>query len=826
MTYRPRYRIKSRIIRAALLVAGAFVALACALSSLVVLTYVYVASQLPDPASLQGQAAAFKSARFYDHSGELLYEMIDPHGGRRTLVRLDQISPYLRQATVAVEDKNFYRHAGVDPLGILRAIWQNLSEGEIVSGASTIPQQLARNVLLSAEERGERTLRRKIKEAILSAEITRRYSKEAILELYLNEIYYGNVAYGIEAAAETYFGKPAASLSLAESSLLAGLPQSPARYDPFADPDAAKRRQADVLRLMAEQEYITPTQGTAAWNAPLQYAAPKNDIRAPHFVNYVRQQLEAKYGPEVLYRSGFQVYTTLDTRLQDIAERATRDHVATLASRHVSNAALVAIRPSTGELLAMVGSVDFFDPTIDGQVNVAVRLRQPGSSIKPVTYLAAFERGWTPATLIMDVETHFPDGANPDYVPKNYDGKYHGPVLARSALANSYNIPAVKTLQFVTLPGMLEMAHRLGIQSLDRPDYGLSLTLGGGDVTLLEMTGAYAVLANQGRRLPTLAVLRLIDGQGHVIENNQRQVDLGSRIGQQVVSPQHAYLIMDILSDAGARTPAFGANSPLNLSRPAAVKTGTTDDWRDNWTIGYTPGLVAGVWVGNNDNSPMRDVSGVTGAAPIWHDFMEEALRGTPVETLSRPDGITALEICANSGTLPGDACPERRQEIFVSSQLPLGAEHDLNRRIKIDRSTGQLATDACPGDQVDERYFFVVAPEYKSWAEAHGSPQPPAEACSLHPSSGLVPQPFPGTQPPVWPTMPAETPWWVETAIPMPYPTAWYEWPTYSPGTPEAWPTPMSDGIPYVPTWGAPPLVTVIPETAFPTQASPGPVF
>ncbi len=809
MAHRPYRRVHSRAIRAALLVASSIVLLAFALSSLAAAGYVYIASRLPDPTTLRGQAAAFKSVKFYDRSGQLLYEMVDPQGGRRTIVRLAQISPYLRQATVAVEDKHFYRHPGIDPLGIVRAIWQNLSEGEIVSGASTIPQQLARSVLMSAEERSERTPRRKIKEAILSAEITRRYSKDTILELYLNEIYYGNLAYGIEAAAETYFGKTAASLNLAEASLLAGLPQAPALYDPFTNPDAAKRRQADVLRLMAEQGYITPTQATAAWNTPLKYATPRYDIRAPHFVDYVRQQLEAKYGPAVLYRSGFQVYTTLDLRLQEIAQRVAREHVAALASRHVSNAAVVAIRPPTGEILAMVGSVNYFDPTIDGQVNVTVRLRQPGSSIKPVTYLAAFERGWTPATLIMDVETRFPDGANPPYTPRNYDGRYHGPVLVRSALANSYNVPAVKALQFVTVPGMLEMAHRLGIRSLNRPDYGLSLTLGGGDVTLLEMTMAYAVLANQGRRPPMLTVLRLIDGQGRVIEDNQRQIDLGSYAGQQVVSPQHAYLITDILADAAARRPAFGAASPLNLSRPAAVKTGTTDDWRDNWTIGYTPSLAAGVWVGNNDNTPMRDVSGVAGAAPIWHDFMEEALRGTPVETFPRPDGIVSLEICANSGTLPGAACPERRQEIFVSGQLPLDAEHDLNKWIKIDRSTGQLATDACPSDLVEQRYYYVVAPEYRSWAEANGYPQPPMETCALHPSTGLSPQYWPTMPVPGWPPQiietpawPHEQPWWEATTSPLLYPTPWYEWPGYPPGTPEMWPTPPGDGISDFPTW------------------------
>ena len=333
----------------------------CLFIALGVGTYAYVASQLPDPADLTGRAAVFKSTKFFDRSGQLLYEMINPEGGRRTIVKLDQISPYVRQATIATEDKNFYEHRGVDPAGILRAIWQNVNERAIVSGASTIPQQLVRSVLLSPEERAQQSFRRKIKEAVLAAEISRRYSKDTILELYLNEIYYGHVAYGIEAAAETYFGKSATSLNLAESVLLAGLPQAPAQYDPFVHPEAAKRRQADVLNLMVTSGYITPQQAQTAWDTKLEYVPPKNEIRAPHFVNYVRQQLEAKYGPDVLYRSGFQVYTTLDSSLQEIAQRVSHDHVQSLSSRNVSNAALVALRPETGELLAMVGSIDFFD---------------------------------------------------------------------------------------------------------------------------------------------------------------------------------------------------------------------------------------------------------------------------------------------------------------------------------------------------------------------------------------------------------------------------------------------------------------------------------
>lgn len=710
---------------------------------LAVVSYAYIALSLPAPEELWTRSITFSSTKIYDRHGVLLYEVFDPQGGRRTRVRLEDISPYLRQATIATEDKRFYQHPGVDPIGVVRAIWQNVTEQNIVSGASTIPQQLARTVFLSPEERSQRTLSRKVKEAVLATEIIRRYSRDEILELYLNTIYYGHLAYGIEAAAETYFGKTAADLSLAEAALLAGLPQSPAIYDPFTNPEAAKARQSIVLSLMVEEGYITPAEAEAARSVELHFVAPRIEMRAPHFVTYVRQLLEQKYGSAILYQGGLQVYTTLDSRLQGIAERVAREQIAALAEKHVTNAALVALRPNTGEILAMLGSVDFFDPEIDGQVNVALRLRQPGSAIKPVTYVAAFEKGWTPATLIMDVPTEFPDGANPPYKPTNYDKKFHGPVLVRTALGSSYNIPAVKTLQYVGLPAFLEMAHRLGIQSLNRPDYGLSLTLGGGDVTLLELTGAYAVFANAGRRVPPVAILRVLDNYGRVIEEYHPPE------GQQVISPQHAYLITSILADNEARTPAFGPNSVLQLSRPAAVKTGTTDDWRDNWTIGYTPDLVVGVWVGNSDNTPMAHISGVAGAGPIWHNFMEEALADTPPREFPRPEGIETIEICADSGTIPSQVCPHRKGEIFAAGQGPLGPEHDIHRLVRIDRVSGQLATEFCPENLVEERYFQVYPPDGRAWAEEHGIPQPPRETCTLHtgPAQVVIFQPLEGEQ-------------------------------------------------------------------------------
>jgi membrane peptidoglycan carboxypeptidase len=439
-----------------------------------VVGYVAIANQLPSPAELQSRQTAFVSSKIYDRQGHLLYEVTDPEGGRRTYVPLDEVSPYLIQATIATEDRDFWLHPGFDPVAIARAVYYVLSEQEIVSGASTIPQQLARMVLLP-EERFEQTAGRKMKEIVLAAELDRAYSKETILEIYLNELNYGNLAYGIQAAAETYFRVNAADLTLAQASFLAGLPQLPATYDPFGGGlERALARQEDVLALMVEDGYISASRAheAAAEMQAYEFRAPQLDIdTAPHFIVYVKRTVEALYGPEALYRgAGLRITTTLDPDLQRTAEEAVREGVANLEGRNATNAALVALDPETGHILALVGSADFNDEAIDGQVNVAVRCRQPGSSIKPLTFLASLERGWTPSTLFWDVRTEFPDGANPPYVPVNYDRKYHGPVLLRDALANSYNVPAVEALQFVGVDGLLEMASRLGMDSLVHPE--------------------------------------------------------------------------------------------------------------------------------------------------------------------------------------------------------------------------------------------------------------------------------------------------------------------------------------------------------------------
>jgi 1A family penicillin-binding protein len=666
------------------------------------LGYVAVARALPPADQLVALTAHGENTRIYARDGSLLQAPLapnDPTAGLRRRVPLSEISPYLIDAVVATEDSNFYEHRGVDPVALGRAIFRAVQTQGPVVGTSTISQQLAKLVFLSPE----RSITRKVKEAILAAEVTRRYSKDTILEIYLNEIYYGNLAYGIEAAAQLYFNKPASQLTLAEAALLAGLPQAPAAYDPLQNPEGAKDRQADVLRLMVEHGAITPEVADAAWREPLTYYGSGLEStrldKAPHFVMTVRSQIEQLYGPELLYRGGLQVYTSLDPQLQAEAEQQVQAGVAELQGRNVSNGALVAQDPRTGEILAMVGSADFNDAEISGQVNVALSPRQPGSTMKPFTYLATFERPddwWTTATLIDDVRTEFDDGAGrPPYVPVNYDGREHGRVSVRSALANSYNIAAVKALQHVGVDALLQVAERFGMATLTQPGhplYGLALTLGGGEVTLLEMTNAYGALANGGVYTPPTPILCILDATGTVLERVDvpnlpeacRNAPLAARAVQRqpeqtrVATPQHSYLITDILQDNEARTPAFGANSFLQIGRPAAVKTGTTNDVRDIWTVGYTPQLAVGVWVGNADGAPMdQNLSGIAGAGPIWNRFMRAALADVAPQDFARPSGIVEVDICTLTGTPADSACPadRRRVELFAADQLPPGAD-------------------------------------------------------------------------------------------------------------------------------------------------------
>ena len=692
-------------------------------------TYYYIANQLPPAAELKQRQFKFRTSTILDRNGNVLWEINDPNFGRRTDVALEQISPDLINATIATEDRNFYLNVGVDPIAVARAVYYNVTEGSIVSGGSTITQQLVKNVLLSEEERTERTLIRKVKEAILAMEVSQRYSKNDILSIYLNQIYYGNLAYGIEAASQTYFGKSAGYLTLAEATVLAGLPQSPAVHDPYTNPESARRRQAIVLSLMVEDGYITRREALAAVTE--QALDHLNDqtvaLEAPHFVNLVRAELESILPGEMVYQAGVQVETTLDKGLQSMAEAVVAQHVDALAGRNVTNGALVAVDVASGEILALVGSKDFRNEAIAGQINMVVSPRQPGSSIKPLVYLTAFEKGWTPSTLIMDVPVEYPDGAGGIYQPVNYDEKFHGPASLRRALANSYNIPAVKTLEFVGLADFKEMATRLGITSLTRNDYGLALSLGGGEIPLIEMAGAYQVIANGGTRIQPHAILRVRDHLGN-------EVPLVRDEPEQVISAQHAYLLTHILADNQARSAAFGPNSLLKLSRPAAAKTGTTNDFRDNLVLGFTPDIVTGVWVGNADYTPMQGTTGLSGAGPIWHDFMERAHERLPARDFTRPDKIVETEVCADSGTLPSEVCPERRIELFAADQPPLGPEHDIHQEIEIDLNTGLRANEYCRAN-IETRYYRVYPPDGREWAISQNIEQPPEDFC---PSSAI----------------------------------------------------------------------------------------
>jgi len=743
--------------------------------------YAYFAQDLPLPDEVGRRTEqAFKTTKIYDRTGKtILFEIVDPQGGNRTVVPLKQMPQHLINATIALEDQNFYTNPGFNVRGLLRAAYNNL-RGQPIQGGSSITQQLVKNVIIPPEERAEVSYRRKVKELILAWELSRRYpgreGKDQILEWYLNTVYYGNLAYGVEAAAETYFGKHVQDLSLAESAMLAAIPQFPA-INPLAqdraDRQEAKRRQEVVLDQMYLQGYITAEEAIQARQQALHYAPRRFEIKAPHFVMYVRQLLEQRYGTDLLFRGGLKVITSIDLNLQALAEEVARGHVKKLQAekRDVSNAGLVAIDPRTGEILAMLGSLDFFDPEIDGQVNVTLAARQPGSSFKPFTYATALgisdfpspvdeseirnpkseiRNPFTPATLLWDIRTTFPDPPHPPYAPENYDQKEHGPVLLRAALANSYNIPAVRLLNQVGIANVLRTAHRMGINTLNRDDpstgpgpdhasghrYGLSLTLGGGEVRLLDMTYAYSVFANNGRMvgrpvladerkpgyrtLDPVAILRVEDSRGNVLDDYQPATE-------QVIDERVAYLITDILSDIAARRPAFGTYNMLELSRPAAVKTGTTNDWRDAWTIGYTPQLAVGVWVGNTDNTPMDHVPGSRGAAPIWHDFMERALAHEPILKFEEPAGLIRVEVCALSGLLPTRYCPRTRTELFIAGTEPKRYDN-MHQLVRICRPSGKLATVYCPPDQIEERVYEIYPPEAIDWVRANHIPQPPTE--------------------------------------------------------------------------------------------------
>ncbi len=704
------------------------------------------------------------TTRILDRRGRVLYEVLDPNVGKQLNLTgqgavnrygLTGVPEFCVEATLATEDSRFFYHPGVDPLAILRATWQNYQAGgEIMSGGSTLTQQVARNLLMQPSERYERTLRRKIREAWLALQIEWRYSKAEILHLYLNQTYYGHFAFGLEAAAQNFFAKPAAQLSRAECALLAGLVQYPSGYDPLIDPEAAQQRQQTVLRLMRDAGFVEATDLAQIVAEPLRYRSRLFKIAAPHFVMMVQDLLAKQLGVDRLRQGGLEIRTTLDLGLQQEAEAAVRRRLAqlncrldgreTLAAcaaengeRRVQNAAAVIIDAESGEILAMVGSPDYFDASIGGNVNAVLSLRQPGSAIKPFTYAAALDRAWsaqaglsqplTPASILPDLPTTFPGGRGDDlttggestYLPKNYDLRYHGPVSVREALANSYNIPAVAVLHQIGVPTLQSLATRAGIRSFTG-DYGLALTLGGGEVSLLDLTRAYGIFARGGHRLETTAILAIGDWRlGTGIETL-----VSNRPSPPIIAPETAYLITDILSDPVARIPAYGERSVLNLPFPAAAKTGTTTDWRDNWTVGYSHTRLVGVWVGNADNTPMGGVSGVDGAGPIWHDLMIATHR-TPPPPFVRPPRVVELSICAPSGLLPTPDCPRLRRERFLAGTQPTRTD-DQFQRIAIDLATGQRAHADSPPSRTVARVFWQPGPAYAEWMAAQNLPMPP----------------------------------------------------------------------------------------------------
>ncbi len=685
---------------------------------LVLTSYLLIFKDIPSPAKL-GSYDIPISSKIYDRNGKLLFDIFADQN--RTPVPLTEIPIYVQQATIAIEDKDFYKHQGINPVGgMLRALTATITRQQL-QGGSTITQQLVKSALLSPE----RTVIRKIKEIILAFWVEALYSKNKILELYLNQVPYGGTAWGIESAAERYFSKNVSDLTLAEAALLAGLPQAPTLYSPFgAHPDLAVTRQKEVLKRMVEDKYITKEQADQAAAQPLVF---KNEtgIKAPHFVMYVKEQLVQKYGEALVAKGGLKVTTTLDLDLEDYAQATVAAEVAKLKTYHVTNGAALITKPATGEILAMVGSVDYF-ASPSGNFNVVTALRQPGSSIKPINYAIGLEKHIvTPATMFIDEPTCFGVVGQPSYCPVNYDGKFRGPVQLRMALGNSFNIPAVKMLYMNTVTDMVASASAFGITTLTDPrSYGLSLTLGGGEIHMTDMATAFGVFANGGIRHDLVSILKVVDKSGKVLEEYKDpnlDKDIPSQLlmtGPRVISPETAFLISHILLDNNARQEEFGPASELYIpNRAVSVKTGTTNDLRDNWTIGFTPQVLVATWVGNNDNSSMNPylVSGITGAAPIWHDLMVQALKGKPDIWPKQPDGIVGAQICTITGLLPGDSGCTTRFEYFIKGTVPASVEN-MKQTVVIDKDTGDIVEPNKPGANVETQEHQVISDGISRW--------------------------------------------------------------------------------------------------------------
>ncbi|MBI2314609.1 PBP1A family penicillin-binding protein [Candidatus Daviesbacteria bacterium] len=672
---------------------------------------VFFATQIPSPSDLTNREIA-QATKIYDKNGELLYDIY--HEQNRTPVKLSEVPDYVKEATLAIEDKDFYKHGGFSIVGIGRAVFDLVVHRKVEGGGSTLTQQLVKNALLS----GERTLTRKLKEFILAIQVERTYSKDEILEMYLNEIPYGGTAYGIEAAANLYFGKSAKDLDLSEASLLAGLPQMPSVYSPYGTrPELARVRQKEVLNRMAEDKYITKGQAKVAVEEQLTYRTSKSEqgFKAPHFVLYVKEKLIEQFGSRMVEGGGLRVTTTLDYDLQKKAEEIVKKEVDSLASAKVGNAAALVLDPKTGQILSMVGSKDYFGDslpegciegdscTFEPNVNVAISPRQPGSATKPIAYSKALEKGYTANQTYIDVKTEFPGGDKPSYIPVNYDGQFRGPVQMRYALGNSYNIPAVKNLALVGVKDVMDLGFRMGLTTWEPipenvSSVGLSLVLGGREVRLLDLVSAYGVFANNGRQFDPISILKVTDSKGKTLfEFRQSE-------GKKVLEPGIAYIISDILSDNGARTAAFGSNSILNIpGKTVAVKTGTTDQKKDNWAVGYTLSAAVGVWVGNNDNSDMSSTvaSGVTGASPIWNKIMVAALQGKQNEPFQKPDNVIQVEVDGLMNGKPHSSSPTRK-EYFIVGTEPKGESSAYQRQKVCKSNPHRLANDNEDNEEKD----------------------------------------------------------------------------------------------------------------------------
>lgn len=659
-----------------------------------------VLKDLPSPRRLTNSENFPVSTQIFDRNGVLLYEIFAEEN--RVPIKIDDLPPYVAQASIAIEDQNFYNHFGFDIVGIIRALKSNIT-GSRVEGGSTITQQLVKNALLTRE----RSLKRKIKEGILAIITEIYYSKHDILEMYLNYISYGGTSVGIESASKSYFGKSAKDLTIAEAALLAGLPQAPSKYSPFAsDTTQAKERQKQVLRRMYEDGYITKLQQEEASNEVLKYAISKTDIKAPHFVFYVRDLLYQQFGEEVVEKGGLRVTTTLDYNLQQAAQASLSAEVDKLAVARVSNGAALIVKPDTGEILSMIGSKDYFDTEHDGQVNVTIRTRQPGSSIKPLVYATAFqEKVLNPGTALIDAPSCFSVAGQKPYCPKNYDGSFHGAVTIRQSLGNSYNIPAVKALKIVGMEPFMKQAQKMGITTWNDPSqYGLSLSLGGGEVRMIDMAQAFAALANQGVKVPLTPILEIRDYTGKEIEkinieerrkNLQEfmEYDITDQGGlTRVMDRAPAYLVSHIMQDNTARTAAFGPRSQLVIpNQVVSAKTGTTNDLKDNWTVGFTPEFLVITWVGNNDGSQMnqRLVSGVTGAAPIFNKLMSYVLEGREPRWQEKPPDVLSAQVCVSGfPKQANDDCAPGQTELYWKASKP---SNSVRRTINvwIDPTTG-----------------------------------------------------------------------------------------------------------------------------------------